>query len=248
MSSRALGLPVDGEADRLFVLGARVGEEDDGGLQTLGAVDGHQAHRSGPSGPGAHLFDVARVGEAIELRDDLAEIEAVGGESAGGGDGLQEVARAAVAELPRSRVRGPAEPRADPSDRRARRQLPGQRFAVAQDLARERDAQIRALGRRGAEREAPAGAEVAVQGFVVDAEERTAEDGGECHRVVGIGDRGERRQERLELLRVFERSTARELVGMPRASRARAYSDMNLRVRKSTRKSSGRVSAFRTAT
>ena len=51
-------------------------------------------------------------------------------------------------------------------------------------------------GQRGAERETSPGAEVAVQRLVVDAEERTAQDGREGHRIVRIGDRREQRQER----------------------------------------------------
>src|SRR4029453_9483701 len=64
---RMRSVAVDEEAHRRIVLAARVGEEDDGRLEPLRAVDGHQPHRAAASGPRAPLFDVAGVREPLAL-------------------------------------------------------------------------------------------------------------------------------------------------------------------------------------
>ena len=206
---------IDPGARRLRAVGARVGEKDDRGFEPLGAVDGQEAHRVAAAGLGAHLLDVAGVRHARQLPDDRREVEALGGERARGGQRLEQVAGAAVAELAGRAGRDPAERPADAGDRGAGRQSRGQRLALGHRRACPRDARIRGVGQRRAEREAAARREVPVQRLVVDAEERTPQRRDEGHRVVGIGNRGEQCEQGPELLGVLEGAATRELVRQP---------------------------------
>ena len=172
VSPRLRASPIDRETHGRIVLAAGVREEYDRSLEALRPVDGHQPHGPASAGASAHLFDVARVRQSLELGDHASEIEAVHREGAGGRDGLEEVSGAAVAELPGSRVRRPAEARAQARDRGPRRQRAGEGLALAQQLAGARDARVGVLGQSGAEGKASARAEVAVEGLVVHAEQR----------------------------------------------------------------------------
>src|SRR5262249_35502705 len=130
--ARLASAAIDRAADRLIALAPRIGEEDDRRLESLRAVDGHQAHYAAAARACAHFLDVALGPGPVELRHDRGEIEAVGREGARGGDRLEQVAGPAVAELAGAGVRGPAEALAESGDGGAGRQGRRELLALAQ--------------------------------------------------------------------------------------------------------------------
>src|SRR5947199_108330 len=67
--------------------------------RALGAVPGPAPPSPRPARLEAHLLDLRTRAEVLELADDGSEIRSLGGELARRGEGLQQVAGAAVAEL-----------------------------------------------------------------------------------------------------------------------------------------------------
>ena len=182
-----------------------------GASQALRAVDGEQPYGVAAARIEAHLLDVAALGHARQLRDHVREVEAVRGEPARRRERLQQVPRAAVAELARRSVRDPAEAPGDAGDRGGGRQRRHPAVRIAGECDRARDATVGSPGGIQAMGEAAAGAHEAIERLVVDAEKGPAQHGEPGDGIVGIGERGEQRKQRRELLRVRECSSAREL-------------------------------------
>ena len=224
MAPGVLAAAVDPERGRPTRLAAGVGEEDDGRLEPLGAVDGQEAHR-------ASAARLARSSPRCIPRPSAGRAPRRRRRSR---DRRAEKVRAAAIALSRLPARLSPSSRApayavQPS-RPQRREMAAaggsvsaQLLALAQQRAGARDPRVGLRGQSRRERRSGRRrGRMPVERLVVDAEERAAQTAAKETGSSGSADRGEQRQQRPQLLGVRNAPPPESSYGNPsRLERAR---------------------------